>query len=260
MIVMDTSLLQDKINAARANRLINNFYASDVSEKACGIWENGDEFVFAYEDHGINRLIFFVKDLKSIDVILKQIHQGKYFIDIIGRNRGDDLSSDIKAIAHLKRYSNPDCRSVFDNGSEVIIYKGSVSVETALEEDASELNKLLWSTFNTEVSHLLFDDELRTVIRSGQISLHRNDEGIIDALLQADVLPKKFYINQIINKSCRKEVIHSILLDRLEGYVANGGKYLYSWIEETNNASLKFHEKYGMKHDGLWNTVYCLER
>ena len=241
MIVMDTSLLQDKINAARANRLINNFYASDVSEKACGIWETGDEFVFSYEDHGINRLIFFVKDLKSIDVILKQIPQGKYFIDIMGRTRGEDLSSDI-------------------NGSEVIIYKGSVSVETALEEDASELNKLLWSTFNTEVSHLLSDDELRTVIRSGQISLHRNDEGIIDALLQADVLPKKFYINQIINKSCRKEVIHSILLDRLEGYVANGGKYLYSWIEETNNASLKFHEKYGMKHDGMWNTVYCLER
>lgn len=260
MIVMDTSLLQDKINAARANRLINNFYASDVSEKACGIWETGDEFVFSYEDHGINRLIFFVKDLKSIDVILKQIPQGKYFIDIMGRTRGEDLSSDIKAIAHLKRFSNPDCRSVFDNGSEVIIYKGSVSVETAFEEDASELNKLLWSTFNTEVSHLLSDDELRTVIRSGQISLHRNDEGIIDALLQADVLPKKFYINQIINKSCRKEVIHSILLDRLEGYVANGGKYLYSWIEETNNASLKFHEKYGMKHDGMWNTVYCLER
>ena len=259
-MVMDTSILQEKINTARANRLINNFYSSDVAEKACGIWENGDEFVFAYEDHGINRLIFFVKDLNSIDVILKQIPQGKYFIDIMGRDRGEYLSADIKVIAHLKRYSNPDCRSVLDNGSEVIKYKGSVRVETALEEDTSELNKMLWSTFNTEVSHLLSDDELRMVIQTGQISLHRNDEGIIDAMLQANVMPKKFYINQIINRSGKKEVIHSILIDRLEGYVANGGKYLYAWIEETNNASLKFHEKYGMKHDGMWNTVYCLER
>ena len=260
MIIMDAAIIQEKIKTARTNRLVNNYYSVDVAEKACGLWETGDEFVFAYDDHGIKRMIFFVNDLNSIDMISKQLPKGRYYIDIMGRARGEDLSVDIKTIAHMKRYSNPDCTSVLEIGSEVLKYKSSVHVETAMEEDAIELNEMLWSAFNTEVSHLLSVEELKAVIKSGQITLHRNNEGIIDAMLQADVMPKKFYINQIINRSGSKEVVHSILLDRLEGYVLSGGKYIYSWIEESNKASLKFHEKYGMKHDGMWNTVYCLER
>lgn len=257
---MDTGLLQEKINTARSNRLINNFYSADAAEKAFDLWESGDEFVFAYDDHGVKRLIFFIKDMGSIAPILDQAPCGRYCMDVMGRTAGENLSSDIKVISRLKRYSNADCRAVLESGSEVLDFKGSVPVETALESDAAELNKLLWSTFNTEISHLLSDDELKEAIGAGQISVHRNNEGAIDAMLQVDVMPKKFYINQIINKSGRKEVIHSILLSRLDEYVANGGKYVYSWIEETNAASLKFHEKYGMKHDGMWNTVYCLER
>ena len=71
-------------------------------------------------------------------------------------------------------------------------------------------------------------------------------------------MPKKFYINQIINKT-GKEVIHAMLLSRLDQYRKSGGKYLYSWVEEANIASLKFHNKYGMEHDGMWNLVYRLK-
>ena len=257
---MDKALLQEKIRLARLNRLLNNFYSADVAEKASNVWDNGDEFVFSYDDHGVNRLVFFVNDLESLASIIRQVPQGRYCMEIMGRIGGEDISPEIKVLSRLKRYSNPDCSTVFESGSEVLKFKGSVPVEPALERDASELNTLLWSTFNTEISHLLSDDELTEAIAAGQISVHRNDEGTIDAMLQSDVMPKKFYINQIINKSGRKEVIHSILLCRLEEYAANGGKYIYSWIEDTNTASLKFHEKYGMKHDGMWNTVYCLEK
>lgn len=257
---MDLAYLKEKINSARLNRLINNFYSADVADKACDMWGNGDEFVFSYDDHGVKRLVFFVKDLGTVAAIAGQIPQGRYCMEIMGRTGGEDISPDIKVMSRLKRYSNPDVRTVLESGSEMLKFKGSVPVEPALESDASEINKLLWSTFNTEISHLLSDDEFKEAIAAGQISVHRNDEGTIDAMLQADVMPKKFYINQIINKSGRKEVIHSILLCRLEEYAADGGKYVYSWIEETNTASLKFHEKYGMKHDGMWNTVYCLEK
>lgn len=39
-----------------------------------------------------------------------------------------------------------------------------------------------------------------------------------------------------------------------------GGKYLYAWVEAFNVASVKFHEKYGMKHDGMWSMIYSIER
>ena len=39
-------------------------------------------------------------------------------------------------------------------------------------------------------------------------------------------------------------------------YIESGGKYMYAWVEENNIASLKFHQKYGMRHDGMWDLIY----
>ena len=73
-------------------------------------------------------------------------------------------------------------------------------------------------------------------IREGQISIHRNKEGNIDAILQAEEMPKKFYINQIVNKA-EKNVIHAILLNRLK-------KYIEAVIKEIRYANLS---KYRIK-------------
>ena len=51
-----------------------------------------------------------------------------------------------------------------------------------------------------------------------------------------------------------------MLQKRLKDYVNQGGKYAYAWVEKNNIASVKFHEKYGMKFDGLWNMVYALKK
>ena len=103
---------------------------------------------------------------------------------------------------------------------------------------------------------MLFDDELAEIIKEKKVIIHKDKQ--IDALLQIDVLPKKFYINQVINKA-DKCVIHAMLLSELSKYIQNGGQYIYSWVEENNIASMKFHQKYGMSHDGMWNIVYRLE-
>ena len=55
-------------------------------------------------------------------------------------------------------------------------------------------------------------------------------------------------------------MIHALLLNRLAEYAETGGKYLYAWIEDKNTASIKFHKKYGMRHDGMWNMIYSVER
>lgn len=256
---MDKQAIYAKINAARAKRLLNNCYTLDVVKTANKLWSMDGEFVFSYEDHGVDRLVFFAKDWDSVNKLLEMIDQERYYLEFVTRNRDAYIPEGAVLRAAMMRVSNPDCRDVLAPGSPVIQYKDSAAVEAAKEADAEEINEILWSTFHTEVSHLLTDDELREKIREEQVFVHRNEYGGIGALLQAEVMPKKFYINQIVNKS-KKHVIHAILLDRLGKYIEEGGKYLYAWVEDKNIASLKFHEKYGMAHDGTWSMIYGIER
>ena len=246
----------ETVKNARLARLLNNCYSMDTIDKCIDFWIMGDSLLFAYEDHGIQRLTYFVKDWQTLNELIDQIDGGVYFLEFMTKDPEEYIPKKAEKTAALMRLANPDCRSVFDIDSLVLQYRDPVVGEQAKEKDAEEINQILWGTFHTEISHLLTDEEVRK--RIDQFSIHRAEKGI-DALLQADIMPKKFYINQVINHGEKKN-IHAMLLTRLEEYVNNGGKYLYAWVEDKNTASQKFHAKYGMKHDGMWNMVYRLER
>lgn len=249
---MDTSILIEKIKKSRLLRLDTNCYNADVISMADSIRESGDSFVFSYEDHGIKRLCYFASDYDTLGELLNGFEDGPYYLEIMTREPDTIRLSGAECVARMKRLSNSDCNTAFDN-EEITRYRDDSIVQIAETSDANEINRLLWNTFNNEVSHLLSDDELAEVISKGNVLIHKGDE--IDAVLQVDVMPKKFYINQVINKA-GKEVIHAMMLSRLDQYRKNGGKYMYSWVDETNIASLRFHGKYGMEHDGMWNLVY----
>lgn len=256
---MDRQIIYKRTKVARLQRLLTNCYSMDAVENCKEMWSQGDEFIFSYEDHGVGRLVYFAKTWDSVDRLLEKVENGRYFLEFMIRNPEEYIPDNSMQVAAMLRLANPDCRNVFEPHSQVIKFKDAVAVETAVERDAEEINNILWSTFQTEISHLLSDEELREKIKAGQICIHRDDDNYIDALLQADVMPKKFYINQVVNKGNR-EVIHAILLNRLEEYIGGGGKYLYAWVEDKNIASIKFHEKYGMTHDGMWSMIYSIER
>ena len=253
---MDKQIIYEKVKNARLARLLNNCYSMDTVEKCTDLWMMNDCFLFSYEDHGVQRLTYFVKDWKSLDELIEQIDYGTYYLEFMTKKPDEYVPQKAERIAALMRLANPDCISVFEAGFSVLQYRDPAIGEIAKEKDAEEINRILWDTFRTEISHLLTDEEVRESI--DQFSIHREGKEI-DALLQADVMPKKFYINQIINQGEKKN-IHAMLLNRLEDYINNGGKYLCAWVEESNIASQKFHAKYGMKHDGMWNMVYKLER
>lgn len=256
---MNKEIIYRKIEQARSQKLVTNCYSLDVVEKCIQIWSKDNEFVFAYDDHGIKRIIFFAKTWNDVNHLLKLIDGGRFFLEFLTKEPLIFVPENAIAIASMLRMVNPDCRDVLKTDSGVIKYKNSAKIMEADVQDTNEINRLLWSIFKPEISHLLSDDELRQKILKGEITIHRDDKNHVDAILQANVMPKKFYINQIYNNA-DKNVIHAILLHRLEKYINNGGKYLYSWVENSNIASIKFHEKYNMKHDGMWSMIYCLER
>lgn len=256
---MKKNLIYDKIEKARKSRFITNCYSLNVADKCQDLWAEGDEFLFSYSDHGINRLIFFVRDWDSIDRLMYRTGTGSYYLEFMSRDPEEYVPAGAALEASMMRLANSDCRTAFESNSAVLKFKDTALAEMAQVSDVVEINEILWGTFKTEISHLLTDEELTEKIKEKQISIHRDREGKIDALLQAEVMPKKFYINQVVNRA-EKNVIHAILLDRLGEYVKSGGKYLYAWVDSKNIASLKFHHKYGMKHDGMWSMIYYLEK
>ena len=256
---MEKSDLYEKIHTARQKRFLTNCYSMDVVENCKEVWSRGEEFMFSYDDHGVQRLVYFAKTWGAVDLLLEQLKCGHFFLEFMTKNPEEYIPYATEMTAAMMRLANPECYRVFEEDSPVIQYKDFVAAEKATERDTEEINYILWSTFKTEVSHLLSNDELKDKIQDGQISVHRDAEGHIDAILQADVMPKRFYINQIVNRASR-EVIHAILLYRLEEYIKLGGKYLYAWVDSKNVASLKFHKKYGMEHDGMWSMIYSIDR
>lgn len=238
---------------------LSNLYSVDVIGRASKVWESDDALAFAYADHGIERLCFVARNSDSLARLVRHLDGGTYYVDVTSKDSNDlaEVFGPTNMVARLQRLATRDCSNVF-NGSPVLAFQDDSIVEPARETDAREINSVFWSVFRTEISHLLSDEEMQDAIRRGQLCVHRGSDGI-DAVLQTDVQPKKFYINQIVNKTDRS-VIHAMLLKQLGAYVAHGGKYAYSWVEENNIASQKFHAKYGMTHDGTWNLVYRLCR
>ncbi len=253
---MNIQVLLDKIKTARKLRFLTNCYSLDVINKAERLWEKEDSFAFTYNDNGINRLIFFVNNYKILECLLGELEKGQYFLEIMTKNLQEDFPSNLNIVAKMMRMATSDCSSVFNNSSILQYRDDSKGTEPDID-DAHEINEILWNTFHTEISHLLTDEEIVEKIKRGKFLIHRSKR--IDAVLQTDVMPKKFYINQIVNLTDKK-IIHAILLKRLWNYIQNGGSYAYAWVEDKNIASVKFHEKYGFKHDGMWNLVFGLNQ
>ena len=253
--MMDIYYLKEKFKKARLSRFDTNCFNADVIGKAERMWEFEDSFAFSADDHGIKRLFYFVPDSDTLNILLDKITDGPYYLEIITRDPESISLHSAEVLSRLMRLSNADCNNVFEK-EDLIRYRNDSLVQVADESDTKRINEILWNTFKPEVSHLLSDDELNEIVKSGNVSIHRN--GDIDAILQVDVMPKKFYINQVVNMA-EKEIIHAMMLFRLDQYRRNGGKYIYSWVEDNNTASLKFHKKYGMEHDGMWNLVFCVK-
>ena len=161
-------------------------------------------------------------------------------------------------VAKMQRVSNNDCGSVFAN-ERVMQFEDDEIGKFAKIEDAHEINEIMWGVFHTEISHLLTDAEMEKAIERKEITIHRNDQGNIDGILQVVIKPKKFYTNQAYNCGEKKN-INSMLISRIKEYYEAGGRYTFCWVDENNIASLKWNEKYGMVPDGTWNMIYCLER
>lgn len=215
--------------------------------------------LFIKPEYKVNRLLFYTTDIEDLAKnAFSQLPSGEYCLDILTKlplylqNELEASGAVLKA--RMMRISTGDVSDVFSDSSAVQNYTDKSVGKFAELTDATVIYDLLWKVFDTYISHLPSIDMIKDSIKNKEYTLYNGDNGNI-SLLQVDIKSRSFYINQIYNSNDRR-IIHAMLLNRLSEYCSGGGKYAYAWVNEKNIPSLKFHEKYKMKHDGLWDIVY----
>ena len=258
---MRTKDLVERLNQIRAQAgpVYTNMYRSVASSPDCD-WEcEGAEqtVLLFYDEGGARRLQFLTADLGELKSMLLNIRH-PVTLDII--SRGITTLSDIlnqggfATIARMQRLANRDISSVFSSKSTIKNIYGTINSGGASEDDARQILDIFTRVFDTRISHLPSLDELKENIRQGEVVIHK-EAGRIHTILQRTVAPKRFYIHQVYNDG-EKAWLHGIMLAEFKRYYAQGGRYVYAWVQDTNIASQKMHAKYGLVPDGLWDIVY----
>lgn len=261
---MDKQTLIEKINTLRHQGKkcsTNCFYSFAQANKAeWEVFSTSDTIIMINEENITSRVLFYSTDPEDLSQALKKCFPEKELVLEITAKDPDMMKNEIInggfcQLSRMQRFSNRKISELFSVNSIVSEYEDYEIPSTAVISDAEDIYNFLWDTFDTRISHLPDKNQLYEAVKNGEFTIFRNSSSELTALLQAVVSKKSFYINQIINKGDRR-IIHGILTAKLKEYIRNGGEYVYSWIEDTNVPSLKFHAKYGMKPDGLWNIVY----
>lgn len=239
-------------------RIITNCYNLDIfDEKEIILKEETEGFVvYVIKDSEVHRLFYFAKDESVLRGVVDIAQKTDSVIEVVTRKPEAEremlLQAGFREYASLLRFSCADC-------SKLNLYQeGDIlpeSCHVATNGEAADIYRKLHETFDKRISHLGTLQEIYKSIERGEFYISETKEGEVVTLLQLVKEPGKLYINQVINDR-EKGCIHPLLKKLISEYVLSGGKYLYSWIESDNVASLKFHMKYGMKHDGTTNLIF----
>lgn len=210
-------------------------------------------------EYRVNRVWFFTADpCDFAEAVRHFLANCECTLDIVTREpfdlRNELYKAGFSCIAEMMRLANRNISEVLLEGSAVYKYCGYEYGEIAHPDDAETISDTLWRVFDTRISHLPEKAVLLDSIRKGEFLVHK-EKGRIVSLLQTVSAPKSLYLNQVYN-SAEPQVIHAMLLSVIRKYCAQGGNYFYSWVDNNNIASKKFHRKYNMQHDGLWDMVY----
>lgn len=212
-----------------------------------------DSVVYIENDHGVKRLKFYTLSAEDLIKVLHSLST-PVTADVVSKTPNDFSFEMEKAgftlLARMKRLVNRDITEVVSKMKPPKFTFGGV----AHSSDTEAINNLLWSTFDTRISHLLSNDELAAVIEKGEVFTVKEQDKVVTVLYKSTE-NNRFYINQVINLS-DKECIHSLMYTELQKFYDSGGRYLYAWVQDSNIASNKFHAKYGMNFDGLYDLVY----
>lgn len=255
---MDCNCINEKIKTLKSRGKVFSNYFGILEFSNCEFLTTDKTVLIIKHEYKVDRLYYFTLDISDLlENALVRLSKSDFCLDLITKKPEQFERTFIDAglilKSRMKRVAVSDVSQVLEGNSAVAEFFDPNIGEFPEKKDAPQIYDLLWEVFDTDISHLPDLTEVENSIDRNEFTWYNKDGKV--SLLQMVIKPKSLYINQVYNPN-EKNIIHAMLLNRIKEYCANGGKYMYSWVEETNIPSMKFHAKYQMEPDGLWNIVF----
>ena len=212
-----------------------------------------DLLLLVEADNDLSRIYFCARNDESLKSIIPNLNTDpqKTVMDVVGRGEKlEDLSNTLCNYGFQRSFRFIRMSSKTPTLPDIEIK----NVETAIREDAFEINQIIRSTFETTYAYIPNLDEIEEDCEKGFIHVVREDNKIAAFAYIAIENHLNHCLRYFIARpeARGKGYANQLLRHGFEQLPPKGLFYL--WIG-TYNPTVKKYEKYGLKHDGLIDDI-----
>ncbi|MCH5265264.1 MAG: hypothetical protein J1F02_05145 [Lachnospiraceae bacterium] len=264
---MNTKQIREHISAikrASHSKAYTNFYEYN-NESEYSVLLDSHTIVFSCYSKYAMRTFFFSSDLQQLEKLLA-MQQRESVLDYLG-DCDDSLlevfeNSGYRRFARFLRLSNKELVNVFNPannpyGEYLERFADEKKVIVASLQDLNELYEKLLGVFDCRTSHFDSREQVADCIKKGHVLLYKENGKIVSFIIFV-CSGKKFYGNHIYN-GAQNHIAMSLYAKAAKIAIEAGCTYGYSWVEETNTASLRFGQLKQYFPDGMTDTIFIKE-
>ena len=265
---MTTQEIQVHIAAIKKNcghrQSYTNFFAQ--AEGDYSVLESRSSLVFWQTgEDGVCRIYFFCFDLDELSRQLLQMEAGS-ILDYIG-TCSDSLvhafqTGGFRQYACFLRLSNKNLAYVFDTDYNPYAdylerFVEETRITSASLEELDTLHRKLYDVFDKRSSHFFSRERLKELIADNKVLVYKED-GCLRSFLIYTIDGKKFYVAYIYN-SAENHIALSMYVQAAKAAIRAGCTYGYSWVDETNETSLRYNRLKQYLPDGMTDKIFRKE-
>lgn len=265
MALLMTRQIRDRITEIKRKnprgKNYTNFFVQE--QEQYDVLAGDNSVVLSHTGHdGVRRVYFYSSDLGELGKLLGQTAPGS-ILDYLG-DCGGALQDALRRggygrYTRFLRLSNRNFQHIFDSrynpyADYLCRFPAGTGVEFASAGDLDPLIARLNDVFDYNTSHFASREKLGESIRDREVLVYK-PEGELVSFLVFSITGKKFYVAHTYNQAAAYIAI-SMYVKAARIALGAGCTYGYSWVEETNEASLRFNRLKQYLPDGFTDTIF----
>ena len=236
---------------------VDGDYSVLESRSSIVFWQTGKDSVC--------RIYFFCFDLDELSRQLSQM-EADSILDYIGECSAS-LSHAFHAggfrqYACFLRLSNKNLARVFDTDYNPYAdylerFGEETRITVASVKELDTLQRKLYNVFDKRSSHFFNKEKLKELIMGNKVLAYKEDGRLLSFLIYI-IEGKKFYVAYVYN-SAENHIALSMYVKAAKSAIKAGCTYGYSWVDETNETSLRYNRLKQYLPDGMTDKIFRKE-
>lgn len=232
-------------------------YSVLESRSSIVFWQTGED--------NVCRIYFFCFDLDELSRQLSQM-EADSILDYIGECSvsltNAFCAGGFRQYACFLRLSNKNLAHVFDTDYNPYAdyldrFGEETRITSASVKELDTLQRKLYDVFDKCSSHFFDRDKLKELIMDDKVLVYKEDGCLLSFLIYT-IDGKKFYVAYIYN-SAENHIALSMYVKAAKAAIKAGCTYGYSWVDETNETSLRYSRLKQYLPDGMTDKIFRKE-